>query len=230
MPKDIAVTRAIKEFMPPANYEVEWPPSASRFMALCCVPRPEPGLAKQVGLALLALDPLFSKVVIVNDGECELSLVRLLFNLSQSHPESGVNIDFISNVFIIKLDTSADANGTNGKMLIVTKGSDLQYNIVFRDGARLLLLGERIMVAFSHKPFPEAIINILLGNDINLQNIDDIVWAFATRLRPSEDVMIEGKHVTFRADEPRSEIPKIPVEVKSKVEARRRSSGTISND
>ncbi len=230
MPKDIAVSRAIKEFMPPANYKVEWPPSASRFMALCCVPRPEPGLSKQVGLALLALDPLFSKVVIVNDGECELSLERLLFNLSQSNPERGVNIDIISNVFIIKLDPSADANGTNGKMLIVTKGSELGYNRVFRDGARLLLLGEKIMVAFSHKFIPEAIINVLLGDDINLQNIDDIVWALATRLRPSEDVMIADEHVTFRAVEPRSEIPKIPAEVISSVEARLRSSGSISDD
>jgi UbiD family decarboxylase len=43
-------------------------------------------------------------------------------------------------------------------------------------------------VVISHTPAAEARVHIIVGDDIDLQSSNQIVWALSTRLRPDKDV------------------------------------------
>jgi len=220
MPRDATVSRAITEFLPPgAGYKIEWPQISANFLALCSIKRPEPGLAKQVGLALLALNPLLSKIVMVNEGECELDLERFLANLSVCGARDRVNVDIISDVFCIKLDPSSTPQGTNGKMIIVTKNSSLEYRKVVEKDVVKLVSGKSEVV-FSHKKANIGRVNIVVDEDIDLDNTNQIIWALSTRFRPDQDVEFaeHGKIVldTTRLAE-KLEVPSLPQDIMERI-------------
>ena len=127
-PRNAKISRMMAEVLPPgAKYEIEWPLISATFLALCSLPNPEPGIAKQAGLGLLALNALLSKIVMVNEGDCELKLERFLANLSVAGARNGENVHIITDVFAIKIDPTTTPEGTNAKMIIVTKNSALAY-------------------------------------------------------------------------------------------------------
>ncbi len=222
IPRNAAIMRAVKEFMPPSeSYHVEWPLSSSHFMAFCSIARPEPGLAKQMGLALLGLDPLFTKIVIVNEGKMpELGIERLLMNLALVGAKKGVNVDIIPGVFCIKLDPSSNPDGTNGKAVIITRSSDARYEkVVTKD--KVSLVAKSARVVFSHEPVDKCQINVVVGEDIDLKDPDQIVWAIATRVRPDRDIRISKGRFVIRARKKSDlEIPQIPSEVSESIGAR----------
>ena len=216
MPRDAAVSRAIREFLPPgAGYKIEWPQISANFLALCSLQSPEPGLAKQVGLALLALNPLLSKIVMVNEGDCQLDLERFLANLALTGARDRVNVDIISDVFCIKLDPSSTPQGTNGKMIIVTKTSGLEYRKVVEKDVVKLVCGNSEVV-FSHGKTNVGRVNIVVDEDIDLENTNQIIWALSTRLRPHKDVEFggDGKILfdTTRMAE-KLEVPSLPQDI-----------------
>jgi 3-polyprenyl-4-hydroxybenzoate decarboxylase len=200
---------------PGARYNIEWPLISATFLTLCSLPNPEPGFAKQAGLGLLALNASLSKIVMVNEGECELELERFLANLSVTGARNGENVHIISDVFCIKLDPSSTPQGTNGKMIIVTKNSGVAYSKVVTTDFVKLVSGKSEVV-ISHTPMAEARVNIIVGDDIDLQNSNQIVWALSTRLRPDRDVAFgdNGKIVfeTTRMTET-LEVPSLPPDV-----------------
>jgi 2,5-furandicarboxylate decarboxylase 1 len=215
-PRNAAISRTLTEFLPPgAGYKIEWPRTSANFLALCSLQRPESGLAKQVGLALLALNPLLSKIVMVNEGECELDLERFLANLSASGARDRVNVDIISDVFCIKLDPSSTPQGTNGKMIIVTKNSGLEYRKVVENDVVKLVSGNAEVV-FSHTRTNVGRVNIVVNEDINLEDTNQIIWALSTRMRPDKDVEFseDGKILfnTTRITE-ELEVPSLPKDV-----------------
>ena len=215
-PRNAAISRTLMEFLPPgAGYKIEWPQISTNFLALCSIKRPEPGLAKQVGLALLALNPLLSKIVMVNEGECELDLERFLANLSVSGARDRVNVNIISDVFCIKLDPSSTPEGTNGKMIIVTKNSGLEYRKVVEKDAVKLVCGNSEVI-LSHRKTNVGRVNIVVDEDIDLENTNQIIWAFSTRLRPDKDVEFSGDGKilfdTTRMAE-KVEVPSLPQDV-----------------
>ena len=56
-PRNAKISRMMAEVLPPgATYKIEWPVISASFLALCSLPNPEPGIAKQAGLGLLALN------------------------------------------------------------------------------------------------------------------------------------------------------------------------------
>ena len=71
-------------------------------------------------------------------------------------------------------------------------------------------------MVISHKPTAEGRVNIVVGDDIDLQNSNQIVWALSTRLRPDKDVAFSdnGKIVfdTTRMTE-KLEVPSLPQDV-----------------
>ena len=210
------ISRMLAEVLPPgARYKIEWPLISATFLALCSLPNPEPGIAKQAGLGLLALNALLSKIVMVNEGDCELELERFLANLSVTGARNGENVHIITDVFAIKLDPTTTPEGTNGKMIIVTKNSGLAYRkVVTTDFVRLV--SGKSEVVISHKPTAEARVNVIVGSDIDLQNWNQIIWALSTRLRPDKDVAFgdNGKIVldTTRMTE-KLEVPSLPPDV-----------------
>ena len=149
-PRNAAISKRLTEILPPgAVYKIEWPEISATLLALCSLQRPQPGLVKQVGLALLALNALLSEIVIVNEGECELELERFLANLSVSGARNGKNVHIITDVFAIKLDPTTTPEGTNGKMIIATKNSGLEYRKVLEKNVVKLVSGNAEVV-FSH--------------------------------------------------------------------------------
>jgi len=215
-PRNAAISKRLTEILPPgADYKIEWPQISATLLALCSLQRPEPGLANQVGLALLALNALLSKIVLVNEGDCELDLERFLANLSVTGARSGVNVHIISDVFCIKLDPSSTPEGTNGKMIIVTKNSGLQYHKVVEKNVVKLVSGNAEVV-FSHKRTNVARVNIIVNEDINLNDTNQIIWALSTRFRPDKDVEFsEDSNILFdttRMTE-KLEVPSLPQDI-----------------
>jgi len=214
--RNAKISRMMAEVLPPGTrYKIEWPLISATFLALCSLPDPEPGIAKQTGLALLALNALLSKIVMVNEGDCELELERFLANLSVTGARNGENVHIITDVFAIKLDPTATSEGTNGKMVIVTKNSNLECRKeVALDFVKLVSGNSEVII--SYKPMLEARVNIIVGEDIDLQNWNQIVWALSTRLRPDKDVIFgdNGKIVfdTTRMTK-RLEVPSLPKDV-----------------
>jgi 2,5-furandicarboxylate decarboxylase 1 len=215
-PRNAKISSMMADVLPPGTkYKIEWPLISSSFLTLCSLPNPEPGIAKQAGLALLALNALLSKIVVVNEGDCDLELERFLANLSVTGARNGKNVHIITDVFAIKLDPTATADGTNAKMIIVTKNSGLAYRkVVATDFVKLESGNSEVVI--SHKPMAEARVNIIVGDDIDLQNSNQVVWALSTRLRPDKDVAFgdNGRIVfdTNRMTE-KLEVPSLPPDV-----------------
>jgi UbiD family decarboxylase len=215
-PRNAKISSMMAEVLPPgATYKIEWPLISASLLTLCSLPNPEPGIAKQAGLGLLALNALLSKIVMVNEGDCELELERFLANLSVTGARNGDNVHIITDVFAIKLDPTTTPEGTNGKMIIVTRNSGLPYRrLVKTYGVRLVSGNSEVFI--SHRPTVEGRVNVIVGDDIDLQNSNQIVWALSTRLRPDKDVVFgdNGRVVfdTTRMTE-KLEVPSLPQEV-----------------
>jgi len=230
MPRNASITRAIEEFMPPGiEYSIEWPKSAAHFLALCSLSKLVSGLAKQVGLALLGLDPLFSRIVIVNQGETELDLEQLLVNLATEVTRDRSNVDIISQVYSIRLDQTLMPEETVGKMIIVTKnGIDnhpSRYSKIVenRNKVRLVIEGfPSSDVVFSHERVYDAKVNVIFDEDIDLIDRAQLVWAFGTRVVPDRDVLLsEDKgNITIWASKKDLKIPTIPETVTKHVASR----------
>jgi 2,5-furandicarboxylate decarboxylase 1 len=224
-PRNAKISMMMAEVLPPGTrYKIDWPLISATFLTLCALPNPEPGLAKQAGLGLLALNALLSKIVMVNEGDCELELERFLANLSVMGARNGDNVHIITDVFAIKIDRTTSPDGTNAKMIIVTKNSGLAYRkVVTKDFVRLV--SENAAVVISHQPTVDARVNIIVGDDIDLQNSDQIVWALSTRLRPDQDVAFggDGRIVfdTTRLTE-KLEVPSLPADVIERISDRMR--------
>ncbi|HZW58557.1 MAG TPA: UbiD family decarboxylase domain-containing protein [Nitrososphaerales archaeon] len=241
IPRNAAISASINNFMPPGStYAIKWPNKASHFLAMCRVQKPEPGLAKQIGLALLGMDPLFSKIVLVEERgnkneDGQMSLESFLLNLAlRGDFEKRVNV--IPDVFCIKLEQASNAKGITGKMLIVANAdsdgkseSSAGYQKIVDSAHKVrLVAGGRTMVVFSHSETNEGSVNVVVGSDVDLSNEDEVMWAFVTRLRPDKDVVFFKQHensadspkLLFRATELNSPIPTIPLEVLERVSAR----------
>jgi len=226
-PRNAKISRMMAEVLPPgARYKIEWPLISASFLTLCSLSNPEPGMAKQAGLGLLALNALLSKIVMVNEGDCELVLERFLANLSVTGARNGKNVHIITDVFAIKLDPSSTPQGTNGKMIIVTKNSGLAYRkVAMKDFVKLVSGNSEVVIC--HQPTAEARVNIIVGDDIDLQNSNQIVWALSTRLRPDQDVAFgnEGRIVfdTTRLVE-KLEVPSLPQDIIERIAHKLRES------
>jgi UbiD family decarboxylase len=212
-PRKAKISRMMAEVLPPGTrYKIDWPLISATFLALCSLPNPEPGFAKQAGLGLLALNALLSKIVMINEGDCELELERFLANLSVTGARNEEKVHIISNVFCIKLDPASTPQGTNGKIIIVTKNSGLEYRKVVEKNVVKLVFGNAEVV-FSHTRTNVGRVNIVVNEDIDLSDVNQIIWALSTRLRPDKDVEFgeDGKILfdTKRMTE-NLEVPSLP--------------------
>ena len=219
-PRNAKISKMMAEVLPTGTkYKIEWPLISATFLALCSLPHPEPGIAKQAGLALLALNALLSKVVMVNEGDCELELETFLANLSVTGARNGENVHVITDVFAIKLDPTTTCNGTNAKIIIVTTNAGVGYRkLVMTDRVRLVSGNAEVVI--SRKPATEGRINVIVGDDIDLQNSNEIVWAPSTRLGPDKDVIFgENGRIVFdttRLTE-KLEVPSLPKDVVERI-------------
>jgi 2,5-furandicarboxylate decarboxylase 1 len=215
-PRNAKISRILAEVLPPgARYKIEWPLISATLLALCSLPNPEPGIAKEAGLGLLALNALLSKIVMVNEGDSELELERFLANLSVTGARNGENVHIITDVFAIKLDPTTTPEGTNGKMIIVTKNSGLKYRKVVEKDAVKLVSGSAEVV-FAHTRTNVAKVNIIVNEDIDLRDTNQIIWPLSTRLRPDQDVEFsEDGTILFDTTRMKEklEVPSLPQDI-----------------
>jgi len=171
-----------------------------------------------------SLNALLSKIVMVNEGDCELELERFLANLSVMGARNGDNVHIITDVFAIKIDPTTTPEGTNGKMIIVTKNSDLEYRKVVEENMVKLVSGNAEVV-FSHTRTNGAKVNMVVGEDIDLEDTSQIVWALSTRMRPDKDVQFgEDGKILFDTTgmTEKLEIPSLPQDIIEKIANRLR--------
>ncbi|MEM0137791.1 MAG: UbiD family decarboxylase [Thermoplasmata archaeon] len=225
IPRSSIVMNSIKDALPKGPvYEVKWPHYGGRFICFGFVDKGEPGLAQQLGISILGLDPLWNKFVFINEGRTELDIRSALVNLAQENVFDGRNVLKFSEMFVISSDPTRDRSGVSGKIVFISHGNAAAKEE--RKGDTLILETKGGKIAISHDTVDEGEkIGVVVPGDIDIGNYDEIGWAIATRSDPARDIVIEESRICFNATRKVAPVPSIPNEIKEKIEKRLRSFG-----
>ncbi|MGC8562361.1 MAG: UbiD family decarboxylase [Thermoplasmata archaeon] len=219
IPRSSLVMESVREALPkgPA-YQVKWPHYGGRFISFGYVDEPEAGLAKQLGISILGCDPLWNKLVFINEGKTDLDIETALANLAQENEYSERNVTRISGSYVISSDPTRDEEGETGKIVFVTKGNSGKVEKQAKEG-RVILKTRRGNVLISHESdYEHQKVNVVVPDDIDIQDPEQIGWVIATRLNPETDIEIEKERVTFFATRKVPPVAVIPEDVKKKIE------------
>lgn len=217
IPKEARYYKTVSDFLQiGGGFRVDWPVSGSQYMAFCSIREPIPGMAKQLALALLGLDH-YLKIVFVNEGQIELNLERLLVNLAVTGVVAGQNIEILSDVYCNRLDPSASTEGTVGKIMLVSKGTSVDYRRIVENPHRVKLVAGQHQVILSHTYTEVGDLNLILDEDIDLDNVENIVWALATRYRPDKDTSFRKGRMILQPSKrnfsSEIKVPKLPADL-----------------
>lgn len=229
IPRNASIIRGIKQYLPPSGgYQIDWPFSSSHMVALCNVRNPEPGLSKQLGLAIIGLDALFTKIVFISEGGQKVpSLEEALLSLAGSEIIEGHNLLLIPEVFTIKLDPSSSKEGTNGKAVFLFHNSVTSFEREILENA-VRITSDSKSVVFSHEENDACRVNVLVDHDIDLDNTDAVMWAIATRTRPDKDIRLnKGRLVINARSKTRLIVPELPPEIVERIKKRLNSASSI---
>ncbi|MDG7037445.1 MAG: UbiD family decarboxylase [Nitrososphaerota archaeon] len=215
--KEAPMMQEIKQFMPPNEYSLNWPTASSHYMAIGSIRRPEPGLAKQLGIIMLGLDH-YLKIVIVGDGEGEMKFRDLMGRLARSSSRVE-NMDILPGIFCNRLDPSASPEGTSSKVIFVANS---------HDNAATASVGVEDSLVLSHTYRDDGGLNIILDDDIDLSNDDEIIWALSTRLQPAEGIRTVDGRIVIDSRRPNLLRPTMPEDVVQRVRAKVRSLRAVS--
>ncbi len=217
VPRTSIVMRSLREALPKGpEYKVSWPHYGGRFMSLAYVDRAEPGLAKQLGFSILGADPLWNKIVFVNEGKTDLTIEAALANLAQSRHYNSENVSIVSNMFVISSDPTRDNSGNTGKIVFVTEGKNQAFERAIEEDS-VVIRTVNGTVVISHDEPTEGKVRIMVPKDIDLRDFEQVGWVMATRLNPTDDITIERDHVTFRAIRKVPPVARLPDEVKERI-------------
>jgi len=213
MSRSSAITETLRKFMPKGpSYNVVWPHYGSRFLSLGYVENGNMGIARQFGAGIVGTDSLWGKVVFINNGRTELSFERALMNLAQTHIFKGANILVFRNMHIISSDITSEPDGTVGKVLFTTSGK--QGKIMKYSGDdKLEFVSDYTKVVISYKMQENGKLNLQVSDDIDLNNMENIGWAIATRMNPQYDLTVKNNKIFMKAIRDHPEIPTIPDDI-----------------
>jgi len=216
-PRSSVVLNSLRETLPKGpSVNVYWPHYGGRFLAFANVRDPEPGFGMQVGISIAGLDPLWSKIIFVDEGGTDLNLESALVNMIKSQKFSDVTLTKISKTFIIGSDPAISEDGTTGKLIIETKGSPIPYEKKITEEGFLLKTGfGEVLVSHSHSE--DHRVNIQVPDDIDFGNIEQIGWALATRFNPDRDLSIMEDRSVIKAISKTPPIPRVPEDVVKKI-------------
>lgn len=215
IPRNAFITRGIKQYLPPSGkYQVEWPLSSSHLVALCNVVNPEPGISKQLGLAIAGMDALFTKIIFISEGCTQVpTLEKAILGLAGSRLREGYNVQLIPEVFTIKLDPASSREGTNGKAILICDSIPEGYSRVAGKGTLKLYDGKNTAI-ISHSEQEECGVNVIVDPDISLEDPDSVMWAIATRTRPDRDIrVVSGRLIIDARSKTSQTVPEIPAKV-----------------
>ncbi len=209
MPRSARLTRTLRDYMPQgAIFDVNWPHAGARFLSLGFVNPPNKGLAKQLGLGIMALDPLWGKFVIINRGKGTLEFPCAIARLLNTRENLKEMATIVPGVFVISSDFTASNDGTVGKVIVITDSTDEDFSLSTsgRDTVFSTTNGEAVI---SHSYREDKRLNIIVGRDIDTGNLKQVEWAFATRVNPGTDIEFKEDRMVVHADRPTPEVPRI---------------------
>ncbi|HEV51280.1 MAG TPA: hypothetical protein ENO31_01930, partial [Thermoprotei archaeon] len=216
-PRHAAVHKVVNSVVPRGHaYALIWPQRASNYMVLGYVDPPQPGLAKQLGLLLIASDPLFSKFALVNEGYVNLSLYGLLSNLAKSY--SPERIEIIKGLYSIGSNPTG-TRGTSAKLIAVSSGN-ASFSVKGNGSAVRLMEGAQVLLAVDTTKTSQGVINVRFPRDAKRINEDSLAWVLATRVKPDEDIDVRRDGIDIDATRTVGEVPQLPSEVISRIRHR----------
>ncbi|WP_393971950.1 hypothetical protein OXIME_000543 [Oxyplasma meridianum] len=119
-------------------------------------------------------------------------------------------------MYIISSDITSDPDRTAGKLLFPTSGK--QRKIV-KDSNREkmeIVFGDS-KVVISHEMYEDGKLNLQIGEDIDLTDLEKVGWALATRINPQYDMEVRNNKICMKVIKSHPEIPAISPEIMDKV-------------
>ncbi|KAA8922630.1 UbiD family decarboxylase [Thermoplasma sp.] len=203
--RSIRVNSVIRETSPKGHdIRIIWPNFGSRFLAIGYIDPPFPGLAKNVAISAMANDPLWNKVVIVNEGKTDLSIERMLLSLAETRNFSST-LTILRDLYVISSDPTAKADGTDSKLLAVTKGSNGPFRIE-KHPESVAIYSARGKVLISHGE-SDADVNILIPEAIEASDMEKVGWTLALNMDCDRDLRMDDEHLIIDLRKDLHEIP-----------------------
>jgi len=221
LPKQARIYGAVKGFMPmPAVRDKVWPVSGTHYICFVSMlpgARTVSGLAKQLGLLVMGLDPYLKLVVLLPEDVDVDDLGRVLCSVAERCDTSvGSGIELLRDVFCHRLDPSSSPEGTASKMIIdatgvprVAKSVELELSDQLRELGVIDVTYPTHSSAFrvlkmasgsKAKTVLREVVNsrgltICIDDDIDASDVRQVIWGMSTRFQPVEDLVLFGDGV-----------------------------------
>ena len=222
MSRTAAVTESLRKFMPKGPvYSIVWPHYGSRYLSLGYVENGSMAIARQFGTGIVGTDSLWGKIVFINNGKTDLAFERAMMNLAQTDISKGENILIFRNMYIISSDITSETDGTAGKVLFTTSGTQekiMKYSS--KDKTELVSGDSKVVI--SHRMQENGNLNLQVADDIDLSDMEKIGWAIATRMNPQHDLEVKDNRIFMKAIRKHPEIPAIPENIMNMVRKKMR--------
>jgi len=216
LPKQARIYGAIRGFSPiPAVRDVYWPPSGTHYVCFLSLDRSFAGvfgLAKQLALLVLGLDP-YLKLAAVFPDDVDVSDLGVALGAIAGRCDMalGSGVEFLRGVFSHKLDPSSVVEGVSSKMVVDATGPakafgapdpgllDRLKDLGVMDASCPFRDSRLVIVKTMPGSEVKAILREALGGfglvvcvdeDVDIRNIRQVVWAMSTRFQPAEDVVL----------------------------------------
>jgi 3-polyprenyl-4-hydroxybenzoate decarboxylase len=216
----------------PAVRDIHWPVSGTHYVCVISLDRSMssiPGLAKQVALLLMGLDPYVKFAVMVSDDVNISDLSEALGAVaSRCDFVPGSGIDVINGVFSHRLDPSSAREGVSSKMIIDATGPGIgvvtgksalskkesakltgvrAVSFPWRGDHRFAVIKVAPSFQGAAKLLDESSLKqcrlvVVVDEDIDEGDVRQVLWALATRSQPAEDVLCVGGRMVLDATKP----------------------------
>jgi UbiD family decarboxylase len=225
LPKQARIYKSMTDFMPmPALKDLYWPVSGTHFVCFISLEKSRGsirGLAKQIGLLLLGLDP-YVKIVTIFTEETDVSdtIGSLETVASRCDFKIGSCVEILRGIFTHRLDPSSTEEGVSSKMIIDAMGPEIEVEpsqsgldttygsgslnveeVFFprRDNPRFCVIKvkpnfEDLKGFLYEESLKGCRLIVCVDEDIDIQDDRQVLWALATRFQPANDaIMMDGR-------------------------------------
>jgi len=216
LPKQARIYGALRDFAPmPAIRDILWPVSGTHYVCFISLNKAMagiPGLAKQVAILVMGLDP-YIKLATVFPDDINISDLGAALGAIADRCDMvvGSGIEFLRGVFSHRLDPSSVVEGVSSKMIVDATGAKKATGKIDSNLQRRLdklgvsevsyPLGDsrlrvfRVSAGFDAKVIlGETIeigsLTICVDEDVDAGDVRQVIWAMSTRFQPVEDVFL----------------------------------------
>jgi len=237
LPKQARIFQAMKDFMPmPALRDIIWPVSGTHYICFISLEPSRsniPGLAKQIALSVLGMDP-YVKIVAVFGGDVDISDLASSLRAVASRCDFvvGSDMEILRGVFAHRLDPSSVEEGVSSKMILDATGPEIgarksRTGLKDMDVSRVHVIPGTKDASFiaddprlcaisitadlkdktsllEEKSLDRCRLVVCVDDEIDIRNVREITWALATRFQPAEDIKAWNRKILFDATKPKN--------------------------